>query len=126
MRTIVTKICSLFANFQNDSGTWRDGFKAGYAQALTFENWNDLRDWADAGQHSVALGRFAKSTDLSGGRHTYIDTYAAGMKDARISISEEMKFIGRFNSGDTERFFKLTQGWIRMQEPDKIVPPGHF
>jgi hypothetical protein len=108
-------------------GTWREGFKAAHAKALTFTNWNEMYDWADGGDNSVVLPlKLARSTDLSGQRHDYTDTYAAGFRDARISISDEMRFIGNHNSGDTRHFFEMTQKWIRRQNLDQIIPPGHF
>jgi hypothetical protein len=108
-------------------GTWREGFKAAYAKALTFTSWDELYDWAEGGESSVAPPlKLARSTDLAGGRHTYTDTYAAGFRDGRIVVYQEMRFIGNHNAGDTEHFFKMTQEWIKMQTPDQIIPPGHF
>jgi hypothetical protein len=33
---------------------------------------------------------------------------------------------GEEDGNDTKHFFQMTQDWIRMQDLDEIIPPGHF
>ncbi len=108
-------------------GTWREGFKGARAKALTFRSWNELYDWAEKGKNAIVIPlRFARSTDLAGGRQDYVDTRAGGYKDGCQGIFDEMRFIGTHNGGDTKHFFKMTQDWIKMQNSDETIPPGHF
>lgn len=107
--------------------TWREGHKQAYAQALTFKSWSALWDWAESGSTAlIASVHVARSEDLSGGRHWYVNTRQAGKKDACISILDEMRFIGNHNSGDTAHFHAMMRDWIAEQNPDEIIPPGHF
>jgi hypothetical protein len=104
-------------------GTWRDGYKEIFAEALRFEKWEDLWDWAESGANVMIVNfRFGRSTDLCGGRHTYIDTRAGGKRDGCRVILEEMRFIGLHNIGDVEFFMRLIKGWIKMQDLDKHIP----
>lgn len=108
-------------------GTWREGFKAANAKALTFNSWNGLWDWAEKeGGRFVPELRRGRSTDLVGGRHSFIDTRAGGYRDACIGILDEMRFIGLHNSGDTNKFFKMMREWMPTRNLDEIIPPGHF
>jgi hypothetical protein len=108
-------------------GTWREGYKLAFAKALTFKSWDTLWDWAEDGSKAAVLPlRTARSTDLSGGRHSYIDTRSGGQRDACIAILDEMRFIGNHNSGGVEHFFEMMRGWMQRLELDKIIPPGHF
>ena len=109
------------------AGTWREGFKSAHAKALTFKSWDELYDWAEGGRTMLVPElKMARATDLAGGRHSYVDTRAGGEQDARIGIYDEMRFIGRHNSGDTQHFLEMTREWIKMQRLDDIIPPGHF
>ncbi len=107
--------------------TWRDGYKAAYAKAHSFGSWDALWDWAEDGSNTtVPPLKSTRSTDLAGGRHSYIDTWAGGYKDGCIALIHEMHFIGRHNTGDTKRFFKIMVEWMDYQNLDTIIPPGHF
>jgi hypothetical protein len=111
----------------NSLGTWREGYKLAHAKALSFKSWEALWDWAESESGATVLPlRMARSADLSGGRHSYIDTRSAGKKDACISILDEMRFIGSHNSGDVNHFFEIMQRYLEAQNPDGIIPPGHF
>jgi hypothetical protein len=121
MKMMKAIIAALFAH---TIGTWREGYKAANAKALTFTSWDALYDWAESGRNVVVPAIVvAKSTDVFGGRHTYTDTYRAGFTDFRIGLYEEMVFIGNVNSGD---FFRITSDWLRMLNSDEIIPPGHY
>src|SRR5574338_496660 len=83
-------------------GTWRDGYRSVFMDALTYESWDALLSHAcAAGSRAVLPVRLATSTDLGGGRHRYIDTRAGGVRDGWVSIAQEMRFIRTHNSGDT-------------------------
>src|SRR5678816_2007882 len=108
-------------------GTWREGFTAAFTKAASFESWDAMADWAeDCSDKTVLPLKTGRSSDLSGGRHTYINTHAGGMRDGCQSLVDEMRFIGLHNSGDSAHFLSIMKEWIRMQDTKQIIPPGHF
>ena len=108
-------------------GTWREGFVAARRDALSHESWNTLWEWANEGaRRTVAPVRRGESVDLMGEAHAYIDTRAAGRRDACIGLVHEMRFIQTHNSGDLTRLYEIMSGWMRRQNPEQIIPPGHF
>lgn len=107
---------------------WRDGYQAGFFIAANQGDWDKLKNWA-AKRDDVDVstdGPKAESVDLGGIRHTYIDTYDQGLLDAKITIADELDFISSHNPDDCDRFYGIAKRWIDRQEPDRIIPPGHF
>jgi hypothetical protein len=100
--------------------TWWNGYVAAFEKAATIKSWEEMWDWSEqqAGL-TVKTGKKSRSTDLAGARHTYIDSFAAGYKDACINLLDEMRFIGNHNSGGMEHFFKIMKQWIKAQEVNK-------
>lgn len=107
------------------SGTWRDGYTAGLKAAGQCKSWDALKRWANSST-LVPPGPTAVSTDLIGGKHSYTNTYQAGLRDAKISVRDEMQFVSNVNSGDSSNFFRIMTEWLEMQRPEDVIPPGHF
>jgi hypothetical protein len=107
---------------------WYRGWDATHQQALDFNSWEQMYDWADAcSQVPLRPRPFRKSTDLVGERHSYVDTVEAGKRDACIAIKDEMRFIGRHNSGGTAQFLELMRDYLRNNlHNEGIIAPGHF
>jgi hypothetical protein len=110
-----------------EEDTWRAGYTSGFRTAATFKDWDELYEWAKVGAKQEAPnGKHAYSTDVDGGRHEYTDSFAAGLRDARLTIDEEMQFVDLHNSGGPTHFFVMMRDWMKEQPVDKIIPPGHF
>lgn len=110
------------------AGSWRDGFKAAHAKALTFESWEPLYRWAGTCGKAHAMPLLVGvSTDLNGRHHWYVATYAGGYRDGCVDLRQQMDWIRTHRlPADPEHFYAFTVDFVRKQPLDRIIPPAHF